>query len=381
MTTIALISDQHICRSSRWEEGLRILDWIADEIARRKPDVVCLGGDLFNARPTSEEWSAAGRWLIRLADVAPVVGVYGNHDVALSQDVFPHLKARNPVMIYDRAEVVRVGDVAIACLPWPRKSVLLSALGRTVGREESEQAATGVLRDVLAGLGVELAAHDGPRVFLGHCMVRGSRVSSGQPVIGGDFEIGLEDIALARADAYLFGHIHMPQRFDIMGAPGVMPGSPRRTAFGEVEDKTFAWVTLDGHSATIEDVVTPATRMLLLEADWDSEHGVLIGSHRLVDVDGAELRFRYRVSPDQRTAARVRAEEYRTEALARGAIVVKLEERVDVQQHARVPEVASATTLAEKLEALWKARDVELDNERKGRLLGMAEGLELEVAA
>jgi len=381
MTTIALISDQHISRSSRWEEGLRILDWIASELDERRPDVICLGGDMFDARPTAEEWMAAARWLMRLADVAPVFGVYGNHDVPMSMSVFPHLNTRYPIVIADAPRVEVFGGVAIACLPWPRKANLLAALGGKANHENTAHAATEALRAVLTGLGAELGGHAGHRVFLGHCMVSGSRVSTGQPVApGSDFEIGLADLSLAKADVYLFGHVHMPQRFSVMGAPGVMPGSPRRTSFGEVENKTFAWVTLDGRDVRVEDVTTPATRMLLLEAEWDAASGTLVGTHRLTDIDGAEVRLRYSVTPDQRDAARARAEEYRTTALARGAIVVKLEEVIATSARARAPEVAQAKTLTDKLRAYWAAKGEDLA-EREGKLLDKAGELEKEAAA
>lgn len=381
MTTIALISDQHISRSSRWEEGKRILGWIADELTVRRPDIICLGGDLFDARPTAEEWKEAAGWLMRLADVAPVVGVYGNHDVPMSQSVFNYLNTRHPIIIADEPCVQVVGDTAIACLPWPRKANLLAAMGGNATHDNSAQAATMALRDVLLGFGVQLAGHEGHRVFLGHCMVSGSRVSTGQPVApGSDFEIGLGDLALAKADVYLFGHIHMPQRFNVGGAPGVMPGSPRRTSFGEVEDKTFAWVTLDGEHVDIEDVATPATPMLLLEATYDPSHGALLGTHRLVDVSGSEVRLRYTVDADQRESARAKAEEYRAHALACGAIVVKLDERVETSVRARAPEIAKAKTLPEKLKTYWLAKGDELA-EREASLLNKVEELEKEAAA
>lgn len=384
---LALVSDQHITRASRWEEGLRILDWIADTLAERKPDVIALGGDLFDGRPTSEEWVVAARWLMRLADVAPVVGVYGNHDVQASLDVFPSLRARHPIAIYSAPAVHHVAGAAIACLPWPRKGDLLAALGQPVSHEQAGQVATEALRAILLGMGAQLEAHPGPRVFLGHCMVRGSRLSTGQPIMPGtDFEVGLEDVALAKAQAYLLGHVHCPNRFDVLGAPGVMPGSPRRTSFGEVEQKTIALVTIEGDRVDVEDVVTPCTPMLLLETQWAPAHVGLPGDvvvpagftdFAYAPVSGAEVRFRYHVEAEHRDAARAAAADVRALLTGAGAVVVKLEEVVEASVRARAPEVAAARTVADKLRAYWRAKDDEPSPTRAARLvsrLGELEG-------
>ena len=371
MIRIAHISDSHFDHSSRWEETLRIHQWIADDIRARGVDLITHGGDLFHARPNPEEWRAAAEWLRSLADIAEVVGVYGNHDVASSLAVYPFVRAGHPITIYDAPTVHRVGELSIACLPWPRKAALLAALGEAVPPEQVSQAALTAMRDILAGF----AHADGERVFLGHCMVRGSRLHSGQPLApGSDFEIGLEDLALARANAYLFGHVHAMNRYMIGGAPGIMPGAPRHTTFGEPGETFYAIVTLDGGKAHVELVETPATRMLLFEAEWNGT--ALVGLHRFADVAGAECRLRYHVPADQREAAAARAKEDRDIMIANGAVVVRVEEVVEAAVRARVPEVAAAVTLDDKLRALWRAKGIEL-GDREPRVLGRLAELEM----
>lgn len=59
-------------------EDQRALDWVADEIATRRPDAVAITGDL-TMRARHHEFAAACRW-IRALDV-PVTVEVGNHDM------------------------------------------------------------------------------------------------------------------------------------------------------------------------------------------------------------------------------------------------------------------------------------------------------------
>jgi exonuclease SbcD len=270
-----------------------------------------------------------------------------------------------------------ISGVAVASMPWPRKANVDAA-----GADARE-----VMRSVLRGLGDQLAEHDGPRVLLSHAMVRGSRTSTGQELMGCELEVGLEDLALARADLYALGHVHAHQSWDVAGAPAIYPGSPRRANFGELEPKGYVVAGFDGRRLVgWEFVPTPATRMLHLEAGWYSEHVGLPGDvvvpagfdrdWETADVAGAETRFRYHVEPDQRDAARREAQLVADELRARGAVAVKLEELVVATTRARAPEIARAATLADKLRALWAARNDDPPPEREAGLMIKLSSLE-----
>ena len=383
---VAHIADQHFNAHSRWEETLRLLNAAADEMERRDVNLITLGGDLFErSTPRPAEIAAAARWVIRLGNIAEVVGVVGNHDPIELLPTLGLFETDNPVTFYDQPWVHRAhtseGDVAVMALPWPQRGSLHAALG-DVGTEQVENEARLGLQSILRGLGV--AADDtelARRVLLGHCMVRGSRVSTGQPLIGMHFEVGLEDLALARARAYLLGHVHAHNLWDIDRAPVIMPGAPRRTAFGELEPKGFALVELDeGGGATWEFVELPATRMIQLDEVWFDEHTGITRSIgeiptidsllTLADVRDSEVRLRWRVPAEHREAARIDALQYADELRAAGAVSVKLEEQVLSTSRSRTPEVARATTLPEQLDAFWKSRSDQPEGERRGRLLG-----------
>lgn len=403
MIRVAVIADQHFDESSRWEEGCRVHEWIATEIARRGVDVVCLSGDLFERKSTPRERNHVAAWLCDLARVAQVVGVYGNHEAAGDLDVFNRLDTRYPLTFYDRPAVhlagrtARPGELMIACLPWPRKAMLAAHLGHA-SLETVDEAAGDALRGVLRGFGQ--VSHEGPRLLLAHAMVRGSRTSTGQPLVGCDMEIGVEDLALSRADAVALGHVHAAQSWDVPvdasrqregwdhTIPVIYPGSPRRTAFGEVEAKGFVILTMHERSALgvceveVERIATPCAPMLLLTAVWrpvtGSETPGFDGGFDCVtpndDVRGAEIRFRYEVRSDLRDAARRGAERFRAQWLAAGAAVVKVEEEVIAETRARAPEIAAARTVEEKLRAMYAHQGVAA--ERAELLVTRARSLE-----
>jgi len=375
---LALISDQHFDASSRWEEMLRIAGWIAGDIAQREVDLVVLGGDLFERRPVPLETKAAAQWLISLAETSPVVGVYGNHDVPESLAVMNRLEARHPITIYDRPAVHYAAGAAIACLPWPRKAHLLAAVGANA---DADAVAHGALQTVLLGLGDELERFEGPRLFVGHVMMRGSKVSTGQPLApGADFEIGLEDLALARAYFYGLGHIHMGpgNEWKVGDAPAVFPGSPRRTSYGETEPKGYVIAEVDEHGPIgWERIETPCTPMCLLEYHWDGEGFWGSDVPAALVEPGAEVRYRYSVASEHRESAKAAALQLRDDLIRDcGVASVKIEERVTATKRARAPELAQAATLPDKLQALWRSRNDVPDDERAARLIGKVHTLE-----
>lgn len=390
MKRIAVIADSHFDQHSRFDECVRLHDWIVDDLAKRKIDLVVHTGDVFERKSTPEERLAVARWLAKVAALAPVVIIRGNHDALGDLAIFRNLRTKHPIIVEEAAGVHVIGGVAVAAVAWPRKAHLLASLD--VGHEESEQAAGDAMRNVLRGLGAQLAEHDGPTMLAMHAMVRGSITSVGQPLVGCDLELGLDDLALAGADIVALGHIHAGQDWMFDDMPIVYPGSPRRTAFGEVEEKGYLDIILTKEDAAWSRTIVPATPMILLNARWwdDAEQptfGFTDGDPLPVrgkagEFALAEVRFRYEVASDHRDAARRAAAELRELLITEWkATSVKVEEVVLASVRARAPEIAAAKTLPEKIAALWRVRRPEPDDQRKQRLLTRLSELEMEAAA
>lgn len=352
MPRVAIIGDSHFDQHNRFGECIRIHDWIADACAERRVDLVLHSGDIYERRSTPDERLAVASWLSRLAAFATVVLVRGNHDAPLDPALMASLETRFPVHVVESAEVFDVCGVAVAAVAWPRKA----------HTEVAGVSAQDALRDLLRGLGAELDQYpDRPRVLLAHAMVRGSRTSTGQELLGCDMELGLEDLALARADLYALGHIHAHQHWMIDGAPAIYPGSPRRANFGEMEDKGF--VVADFEGAKLKSwgfVRTPATPMIHLDAEWLAE-GLTITNGGTI-LPGAEVRLRYRVEAHNRDAAKREAATAAEVFRSAGAVNVKVEEIVIPTTRARVPEITRSASIAEKLAAVWDSK-----GERPGR--------------
>lgn len=383
MKQVAIIADSHFDEHSRFEECISLHEWIAEDLRKRKVDLVIHTGDVFERKSTPTERLAVATWLKAVSSVAPVIIVRGNHDALGDLALFRSLRSQHPILVEEAAGVHVVAGIAVAAVAWPRKAHLLAGL-TDAGHEESEQAAATAMRNLLKGLGDRLTEHNGPRILAMHAMVRGSVTSVGQPLVGCDLELGLEDLAGTNAQFVALGHIHKGQDWMFGDLPIVYPGSPRRTAFGEVEEKAYVLVDVDDAGAALwEPIAIPATPMFLVEDEWGPE-GWLVGWHGMPPderVAGAELRCRYTVAIDQRDAARRGAQELRERLLALGAAHVKVEEVVTATVRARAPEIAAAKTLDEKLAALWRARKLDLEQPRVERLLTKTHQLEGEDAA
>lgn len=379
MKRVAFITDQHVCFATRWEETLRVMDWCASRLEQEQPDVIALGGDLFDRKPDVFELRVVAEWLVRLAAIAPVVGVAGNHDPQ-GLTVFNFLASKHPIHFADVPEVWHAAGIDLLLLPWPRKSHLLAQLGEA-GKEEARQVGVDLLLNVLRGLGAS-GSSEGPRCLVGHVQLCGAKVSTGQPLApGADFELGTQDLALARCDAYLLGHIHLPDDTMIGEAPVSYGGSFRRTAYGEVEEKSIVVVGFGDSGVTRERIAIPCAPMLLIEGEWiDDQDGQRMAYYPLLspsDFHRAEVRLRYNVDADKRDAAKAAAKEWEKAALEGwGAVDCKVEEKVRSVNTARAPEIAKAVTLDAKLAAYWKARGTTPDAARAETLLAMAHELE-----
>lgn len=356
-TKIAIVGDSHFDQHSRLEECKRLHGWIASDARERGVELVLHAGDVFEKKSTPDERNAFAAWVTACADFAPVVIVRGNHDALDDLLIFGGLEATHPVIVEQAAavHVVQAGEasVAVACLAWPRRAQLLAS-GTFADHADPAGAA---LRAVLAGMRDRVEAHAGPTILVSHAMVRGSVTSVGQPLIGAEMEIGHEDLALAGAGFVALGHIHMPQDWEHGGVPIVYTGSPRRTSFGEIEEKSYLLVTFDGPELVgWERIPVPATPMVLLDVTVAADGTV--SPVDLSGLEGAEVRLRVHGPASARTAIRDASTELLA-ALEQGGALPKIEEVISAETRARAPEVAKATSLQDKLLAHWASKGQE----------------------
>ena len=354
---ILATGDHHFALGARWAECLRIHDWIAEQIEDLRPNLVVSTGDVFERASIPEERAAVKAWALRVAEVAPLLVVRGNHDRAGDlTSLLTRLRTPHPVVVEEAAGVHHLGGVSVAAFAWPSRASIAAALGVPAGPESVAEGGRAELRRVFGGLGERLSTSSSPRLLVGHAHVTGATVrDEGQPLpFGESVAVGLEDLALAGADATVLGHIHLAQRWDFGGNPVAYTGSPFRNSFGEDDPKSVLAIRFDGRFASLERLPTPATPMVKVEARFHP------GCVRLEQsgTEGAEVRLRYEVAAEHRDAGQEWARRERQRLLVEGgALSVRVEEVVRATAVARAPEVALEQTTAGMLKAFWRGRD------------------------
>lgn len=369
--------DHHWDKSSRWDECRRVHDWMFELAVRERVQLFVSCGDIYERASIPEERIAVAEWLQAMAEQCPALIIKGNHDTQRDLELLARLDSKHPIAVEERAGVHVFGELAVAAVAWPDRGRIL-ARGRELGLPESDTLAQESLRHVLLGLGQQLAQHAGPTLAAGHFSVDGAVVSTGQPLVGQPMNVGLSELALLQSPLVIMGHIHMPQAWRHGATEILYTGSPYRTAFGECEDKSVVLVEYAGLPSW-RRVPTPCAAMHLIDDEWNGSErsfAAHLSPELPQNIQGAEIRFRYAVAPDQREGAREAALEIKENLLAAGAASVLLEECVRTQSIARAPEVAAAQALGDKLLALWTAKGTTPESPRRETLLSMAAELE-----
>lgn len=369
--------DEH---SPRWCECLRVHDWMVDLARDEHVDLFLSAGDIYERASTPLERQAVAEWLTKTAEVCPVVIAKGNHDRPNDCELLGRLRSRHSIIVEEQAAMHCVAGAAIATVAWPDRGVLLAQMK---GSEETNLSMREALQDLLRGFGGEFEHHDGPRILLGHFMIDGSITSTGQPLLGQPINVGLSDLALSGAALGVIGHVHRAQSF-VACRPGPMysagcgpdgpndieqelapyhyAGSPYRTDFGQTEPKTVMLAEFDGQRlVSLQEIHTPCARMEHIELWWSPELANFVPQQGLCfaflpvfeDLSNSEVRLRYHVQTDQREAAERRANEIADSMRSAGAVLVKVDPQVMVERRARAPEVARASSIADKLAAYW----------------------------
>lgn len=376
--------DNHFDEHRRFSECIKVHQFMVDTARAERVDLFLCAGDVYERASTPRERAAVADWLRAMASVCPVVITRGNHDRMLDIDLMAKLESEHPIIVETGAGVHYVGGAAVLAMAWPERATLAAACAE-MSPAELDLTAQDLLRNVMRGLDAQVADFDGPRIGLGHFMVDGSVTSVGQPMVGHSMNVGLSDLALLGCPLVLMGHIHKPQAWTYGGCEILYTGSPYRTTFGEVEEKSVVLAEFHGpHLVDVRRIPTPCSPMFLAEDEWragpDGARDWLVGWGGLpddpADLRGAEVRLRYRVPADRRDEARAAAEPVRAGLLERGAVHVKLDPQVIPTTKARAPEVAKARTIGDKLAALWAARGTTPDADRAKSLLNKVNKLD-----
>ena len=377
MTFIAHVGDTHIVERSgdaaaSLADQVNMLQQVGSSASKAGAELLVHGGDVFDRTSTPAERLAAIDVFTFWASLFPVVVVRGNHDRPLDLAFLSRISTIHPIYVFERPDVISVGGVTVACLPWPRKAYLAEALDTTSGMELGEASAAG-MRAILQGLQVQLSMSKEPTVLLGHIELGGSRLDNGQPVAGNcDVTMHEADLLGVGADVTCLSHIHLHQ---VLGEGRIVyAGAPRPTRFGEEAAK--GWCLIDvqrGAPPVIEHRRSAYRELITVSASW---YGEVVGSGGesleqvndfQVDDDGldldldfpsgASMKLSYDVDESERRAAGARAEQVKEQWLERGAHSVKLDPQINTVHRVRSEAIQKAKTTTDRLHAYWGVRD------------------------
>jgi exonuclease SbcD len=246
-------ADWHVGRAlrgrSRAEEHRAVLDEIATIAVREAVDLVAIAGDIFDVvAPTAESEQIVYQALLRLADIAPVVMVAGNHDSSRRLEAVAPLLELGRVHVVakptkpDDGGVVRIKTASgatarVAMLPFVTQRGIVSA-SDLMDLEAYEHGAlyaerlTAILGRLTAGIAI-----DDVNLVVAHLMVAEGALGGGERSAHTIFDYWVPAGAFDGALSYVaLGHLHRPQRIPA-AAPVWYSGSPLQLDFGETEDE------------------------------------------------------------------------------------------------------------------------------------------------
>lgn len=323
-------------------------------------------GDLFHGRSTVEDRNALIDRVLRMAARAPVVVCPGNHGQESQGDLdfLARLRGEYPIYVVTQPRIVRFKaatgvETAIAVLPYPQKAGLIAA-GVTADAtlQAGHEALAAILRDL--GAWLESARLNGDlTAFIGHVNVAGSRACAGQPQIGRELELDPHELGSLGGCYIGLNHIHEPQ--EVGGAH--YAGSIAPMDWGEVTPRSYNVIdcrrvgdVIEGYlwDYTVTRCPIRAARLIHVEGTLNRTGFTLesddpdIGRRFLEnDWGGCEVRVRFSFLASERSCL----DEAVLQTAFSSAERLQLEPVAIPDRALRAPEVASAKTLREKVDA------------------------------
>ncbi len=246
-------------------QNTRLSEWntmafaLHDVAVRKEVDIVIFPGDFFvNARPLPVQILAVTSLFTNLEEAGiKVVAYQGNHDDLGSRQISPcglvseiGLALGHENWAVNGPSVVEVLGIRIAVLPFMK-------VPDTHGNPKA-------IADALLKMVGDLRSKCGsPCILTGHWSIEGALASSEQIMGGNEPIIPFQGLLDLKYDAYMFGHIHKPQKLNTLPFVGYS-GALQRRDFGEERDPRGCYI-IDLKTGYDEWVDIPAQEFLTLK--------------------------------------------------------------------------------------------------------------------
>lgn len=346
-------------RSTAWESNSSVVRFLAEKAVELGVDAYISSGDEFKSgRPSQEAVLTLADAMTPLAEAnIPVLFLDGNHNklgVTRGHRTAIHtlaeiLRARGgTARASAESELVEVGGIQVATLPWLHVAQTLEILGKS---DAAPGDADRLVADWATNRLAELADSSDssmPLIMAGHVTVAGSARGSEQDITHLFSEPVLDAGKLEQLPfAYgALGHIHTPQSI----GSGIYryAGSPNRLTFTDEPDTKGAnLVRLDG-GLSVEQVVTPARVLRTIDLADDGYRDVIAALPA-----GALVRI---ILPEGEAELDRRV---RRDVTLAGAHIVTTTSRPVVKAVTARPALAQSVTIEDALRAWAKAQDIE----------------------
>jgi len=382
---VAHLGDLHLTSGPRFADTTRVLDWIVEDGRAHQVELWLVGGDLTGTHDvphvaTTEEREYLADLFQRMAATAPVLVLYGNHDVASDIALYRRMKGPHPIEVAVHPGVYDLAGATIYALPFPFIGNIVNVpVGSTTTVRADNEAGSAVVRGLLREWSAD--EHRRPSILFGHLTVRGARTSGDEILAGQEVELTAEDVDTFPADYVALSHIHLHQQ---VAERAWYAGSPTAQTFGEPDAKGYLITDVCfEETPRVYRRLTPARRMVTVDATWVQVGGRWQWLGNPEDEiaglpEGAEVRIRVKLPEDAATTCPV--DELAAKYAAAGFHVAKPERRIVPTVRVRSEQISAATSNADKLLAYWASLDLAPKEAQQSRCLAKLVDLEREIA-
>ena len=344
-----------------------------------KPTLIVIGGDVYDGETEPEHRNLAASIVTRLADIAPVIIVKGNHCQPKDLDLLALLSAKNFIRVYDQPGEMLLGspdhEIALHFLPWVSKSAWIAAHPE-LSIEQSDRSVGALVVDFLRARTANYAPGVSKQYLFGHLTMAGSLAQNFQPLVGEGVTIGYQDLIDCGLSGGVMGHIHLRQCFGKLGEPQFWyPGSICALNFGETSDaKGFAVLDTETGLCEMYDLKCPLR--LTYDTVWDGSLTLDFGAMDRNLITGAYVRVKLIVEEGFKAEDGKAAIHFLLDSLSPRELKIVTQTRPREQM--RAPEIALAQSACDKLQAYWTATKSTPDEPMRTLMLTKTAELEAE---
>lgn len=291
-------------RNSAWTSNYAVVRHLAETAVERRVSAFVSAGDAFmDGRPSQEALLLLADAYTPVAEAGiPIVILDGNHNrIGVPAEhrsaiwaLTEILRSRRATVVASaRPELVDLGAVRVATLPWLNPAAVLEQTGSAgLAPAAADRHVAQFATDTLARL-ADTAPDDGvPLIMSGHVTVANGRRGA-ERELAHLFSEPVLDVDALEQLPYVYGalgHIHTPQ--PVGTGTYQYAGSPNRLTFtDEADEKGGNLVTITGGGVNVERVITPARRMRTIDltsidGTWEQlQEGTLV---RVILDDGEQ---------------------------------------------------------------------------------------------